>query len=66
MGAREDALKRIAKLNAQLAKHDEQRKELAQERDEQMRIAVADRATWAEIQATGVSKATIAKAVGGK
>lgn len=64
MGARETALKRIAALNKQLAAHDEKRAELARERDEQMRVAVADRATWAEIQATGVSKTTIAKALG--
>lgn len=66
MGARENALKRIAALNKQLAGHDEKRKSLARERDEQMRIAAADRATWAEIQATGVSKATIAAALGKK
>jgi hypothetical protein len=64
MGARETALKRLTALNKQLAAHDEKRKTIAQERDEQMRIAAADRATWTELQATGVSKATIAKALG--
>lgn len=63
MGARETALKRIAALNKQLAAHDEKRKVLAEERDEQIRFAAADRGTWDEIQATGVSRATIAKAL---
>ncbi|MBW4033043.1 MAG: hypothetical protein HIU88_10305 [Acidobacteria bacterium] len=64
MGARETSLKRITTLNKQLKAHDEKRKVMMLEREEEIRVAAADRATWDEIQATGVSRATIAKALG--
>lgn len=66
MGAKESALRRVAKLNARLAASDEKRKALARERDEAMREANEAGATWTQLQATGVSRATIASALGAK
>lgn len=66
MGAREGALNRIGTLNKQLKAHDEKRAAMMLEREEEIRTAASDRATWDEIQATGVSRATIAKALGKK
>lgn len=66
MGARETALKRVAAINRRLAASDEKRKLLAAERDVAMRAAAEAGATWSDLQGTGVSKATIAKALGAK
>jgi hypothetical protein len=66
MAARETALKRVAAINKRLASADERRKAMARDRDEAMREANAAGATWADLQATGVSKATIASALNPK
>lgn len=66
MGAKETALQKVVRLNERLAAADAKRKVLARERDDAMRAANAAGATWAQLQATGVSKATIAAALGTK
>lgn len=59
-------LARVKATNARIAKLDGQRSDATEKRDREIRDAFAAGASWEQLEATGVSRATIQKAKNGR